>query len=478
MFAEREFLFVSPFDRTLFFHQRLSFDPVWTGEDPASAGEMFVQPQERMTSPFPGLPGPDVGPYHYFYAADSSHLAVFETTYVHRLDPTPPSGRLVFAANASLAAPPLVFYDQDMVNPLENFRAGPGQAVLLPLTNRTVEITNVTGKVKTWLPLILDGQPAEIAGPIGFVRTSYPVWVYMPLRSSSSTGIVALDLATLTPAFQYSMPGTLLDVVGTPTSYRGTFLFLGLYDATTDTTQFGGLNETGARLPSFGATVAGRAVTYFETDELSRLFVQSKGGAVVTLRTRGGTAGEPPQEFSIRPPSAESWLMYAGSPGGTLYGAALIPQELVGAWTDSASARTALFELLGVPQPQPTVSTDGLRGTPAGIPSATWMIDGLIGDHMGKRSRATSLPASLLTIMARPRPSLMKGTAIVITDSAVIQQSTLFAGFLETSICLPISVREREREKDQRSSSCWDGTTFCSWRTSIRPRLCRTLTCP
>src|SRR6266581_7889273 len=28
------------------------------------------------------------------------------------------------------------------------------------------------------------------------------------------------------------------------------------------------------------------------------------------------------------------------------------------------------------------------------------------------------------------------------------------------------------------SSSCWDGTTFCLWRASIRPLLCQTMTYP
>ena len=356
-FAGRDFLVASPFDRTVRFRYTLGFDPVWMGEDPTSAGEMLVLPQERSEFPFPGLPGPEVGPYRYFWASDGSRTVVFEVTYVHELDPTPlPVPRVIFF-NGTLSASPFVYFNQDYVLAQEHYRSGLGQGILLPRANGTLEIANVTGMTRAWIPLTLDGEPAVVAGSIGFTRTSYPMRLYVPLRSSSATGIAFLDFASLTFVFQYSVPGSGLEVLGRPTSYRGASLFLGLLDSATDKTRFIGLNETGAIVPWFGASLTGRVQNYFDLPEFTKVFAYTAAGTILTLSAIS-TASDPgpPATFPIRPPSSASVVVYAGSPGGTRYGPALIPFELMGVWTDAASGRTAMFELLGLPSSSPIPS--------------------------------------------------------------------------------------------------------------------------
>ncbi len=350
-FAQRDLYVIDPFSKSLIFWSRLNFDPVWTGEDPASAGEMLVLPIEFNIAPFPGLPGRDVGPYRYFYASDLNHTDVFEITYVHQKDPTGPSGRIVLQSNDSLSAPPFVYYNQDRVTVEDDYRSGPGQAILLPLANGTLEVHNVTGPVRQWIPLTLDGLPATVAGSIGFTRSTFPAWLYVPLRSSASVGIGFLDMATLRFVHTFSLPNPSLQFVGLPVSYRGKAVYLGLYDSASGpggTTHMIRINETAVETPQFRADVPGRVRWYFEVDERSKVFILAESGELDMQSTVfSGGAIVRPERFPIQPSRAAIAVRYAGALGGTLYGSALIPQELYGVWTDPALGKTVVFQLLG-----------------------------------------------------------------------------------------------------------------------------------
>jgi len=350
-FAQRDFYVVDPFSKTLIFWSRLTFDPVWTGEDPASAGEMFVAPVERSIAPFPGLPGRDVGPYRYFYATDLNHTEIFEITYVHSLDPTGPSGHPVLVTNETLSAPPFVYYNQDRVTVVDDYRSGSGQAILLPLSNGTLEIHNVTGPVRAWIPITLDGLSAPVSGPIGFTRSTFPQWLYLPLRSSAAVGVAYLEMSTLSVVHAFFLTSPSLEPIGIPTSYRGTDVVIAFYDSSsgpTGSTRMLRINATAVETPQFRADIPGRVRWYFEVFERSKVFIFTQGGE---LEMQGTVFGEeakvPPEKFPIQPPSTATYVRYAGALGGTLYGSALTPQELYGVWIDPRRGETAVFQLLG-----------------------------------------------------------------------------------------------------------------------------------
>ncbi len=343
-FSGREFVAASPFNRSVFYHFALGFDPVWTGEDPASAGQMLVQPIERMATI--GIYGYPVGPYRYFWASDGSHTAVFEVTYVHEGDSSQtPSGRAILF-NETLSAPPFVYYNQERVTSTNEFRSGPGQAILLPLANGTLEIANVTGVSHSWIPLSLSGNPAVISRPLGFVRATFPTLIYLPLRTPAETGIAAFDLSTEAVVWEYRVagPGDLL--FGNLTSFRGDFVPVAWFDAGNQSTRVVGLDGTGTAIPQFTAMIAGRVRSTFEVVELSEVFLYMDSGAIVALSTSfPSSSAVTPKTFSLRPPSNRASIAYAGSPEGTLYGSGLIPRELYAAWTDSGSAGSMLFAL-------------------------------------------------------------------------------------------------------------------------------------
>src|SRR5438309_11730897 len=79
-FAGREFVVVDPFSRVVIFQHQLTFDPVWTGADPGSSGDMLSALFEREAGAtiFPPTPGPEVGPYDCFVAAECAHVRVVE----------------------------------------------------------------------------------------------------------------------------------------------------------------------------------------------------------------------------------------------------------------------------------------------------------------------------------------------------------------------------------------------------------------
>jgi peptide/nickel transport system permease protein len=352
-FTGRDFIVGDPFTDTLIFHYQLPFNPVWTGEDPASAGNMLIAPQQRAVSV--GILQVPVGPYRYFYASDGNQTIVFEISYVHTGDlggpygRVQPSGHAVLFSNESLAAPPFVYYNQNWVTVGDQYRSGAGQAILLPLTNNTLEVHNVTGTTRTWIPLTLDGSPAVVAGPIGYLRApELPPQVYVPLHSGSGTGLIDLDLSSLTTLHAYALPDASLVPIGTPISRTGSGLYYGFYDPASDVTRMIGVNETWVPIPQFNVTVPGRLLSYFEVAEVSKIFALSSTHKIVTLDTVFGS-GEAlaATQFSVVPPATVSSIIYAGSFGGTLYGPSLTQQELNGLWTDPGSAKTVVFQFLG-----------------------------------------------------------------------------------------------------------------------------------
>jgi peptide/nickel transport system permease protein len=359
-FAQRDFYVIDPFSKSLIFWSRLSFDPVRTGEDPASAGEMFVLPLERSIK-FPGTNGLDFGPYRYFYASDLNHTVVFEVVYVNRADTsgpgsTPVGGQVTLVSNESLSAPPFVYYNQDYVTDSDNFRAGVGQAVLLPLTNGTLEVRNVTGPIRAWLPLTLNGSSATVAGSIGYTRSTFPLWLYVPLKSAAAAGVGILDMASLRVLHTFSVADPSLEPVGLPVSYVGlaeTAISFGLYDPAagpTGTTRMFRLNGTAVDNPLLRTQVPGRVRSYFEVFERSKVLIFTQSGELdmqSTVTPEAGTATL--VKFPVQPSPTATFVRYAGAFGGTLYGS-LIPAELYGVWIDPTGGESDVFQLLGTPR--------------------------------------------------------------------------------------------------------------------------------
>src|SRR5207247_224629 len=99
------------------------------------------------------------------------------------------------------------------------------------------------------------------------------------------------------------------------------------------------------RLAGQPATVTGTiGFTRSTSIDTMKLYLPVRSSSATTSRTDAHVAPEP---FAITPPSNVSLFRYAGALGGTLYGTALIPQELYGVWTDASEGETTLFQLLG-----------------------------------------------------------------------------------------------------------------------------------
>ncbi len=352
-FTGRDFIVGDPFSKTLIFQYRLAFDPVWTGEDPASAGDMLIAPAQRSLAV--GVIQVPAGPHRFFYASDGNHTVVFEIDYVHTGDlggpfgRVVPTGRPVLFSNESLSAPPFIYYNQAWIDIGDAYRSGAGQAILLPLTNNTLEVFNVTGVRRAWIPLTLDGSPANVAGPIGYLRVpELPPQVYLPLHSATATGVADLGLSGLNVLREFSLPDTSLVLLEAPTSYRGAALYVGFYNPVNQTTHMVGVNETWGFISQFNVYIPGKLRAYFEVAEISKVFAMNEAGFIISLDTVFATGSRAvPAQFSVVPPPSVTSVYYAGTFGGTLYGASLSQQEMNGIWTDSAHAQTVVFQLLG-----------------------------------------------------------------------------------------------------------------------------------
>ncbi|TLZ51469.1 MAG: ABC transporter permease [Methanobacteriota archaeon] len=302
-----------------------------------------------------------VGPYHYFYAANRSRVVVFEVTYVNSADASPRSGRVALDLNRDLAAPPFVYYNDLQTNATNFFRGGTGQTILVPLTNATVEVYDVSGQFRTSFALNLSGEPATVSGSTGWVVSAdYPYYLFLPLRSASHIGLAVLDLGVTDPISgriasplrifsEYVRDNPTWESEATPTCYYFTRdVYAAFYDPSDGaqgSTHIMRINATGREVTEFRAVFPGRIRGFFEVEQtLSRIFVLLDAGGIWQVRT---DQFAPPEQFPVTPPSTTTLVAYAGALGGTLYGPALTPQELFGVWTDSAKGETVVFQLLG-----------------------------------------------------------------------------------------------------------------------------------
>ena len=363
-FMNRDFIVGDPFTNAEIFRATLPFVPVWTGEDPESAGNLISQPTQRQgPSCCFGVPGPAYGPYRYFYASNGTSTLIFEITYVHTGDQTPgisPSGRVALSFNGRLSAPPFVYYHWAGVSDVDGsgFRAGERQAILLPLANHTLAVYNVSGIPRAYVPLSLFGQPANVVAPIGYARSpdTPTFFAYLQLRSSNASAIATFDIGRLRIAHVFPLPQASLELLESPISELGTALYLGFYDASAASTTILGLTANPAAgnltvIPQFQLTVPGRVSNYFSVvGTLSRVYVFTNG-RLVTLSTDFTTfATIHPEDFGLAIPRNVKQIVYAGTTKGLLYGVSLSPEELNGVWTDSSTGKMTLFTLLGKPR--------------------------------------------------------------------------------------------------------------------------------
>lgn len=353
-FAGRDFFVVDPFSKAVLFHSRLDFDPQWTGQDPGSAGDLLWLPREQEICDIPsgcfiGQPQREVAPHRYFFAASVGRTVVFEIDYINAIDSNPaPGGRVVLNRNVTLSASPFVFYS-DKVDKYEDFRAGRGQGILLPLANGTLEVRNVTGAIRVWVPLRLGGEPATATGPIGYTRSTDDILgFYIPLRSASSVGLATFDLRVLRIVSELALPNPSWTPVGTATSFLGTDIYFALFDpAGSGTTHLIRMNRTGAEVTRFRQSFPGQVRTFFEVDQVSNIFVVAENSRISTMKTVSGDAAVRPQLFALVPPPNATFFAYAGALAGTLYGLQITQEELNAFWLEPASARAVVFQLVG-----------------------------------------------------------------------------------------------------------------------------------
>jgi peptide/nickel transport system permease protein len=351
-FSGQDFVVADPFNQTLIFNYHLTFVPTWTGQDPASAGNMLIAPTQRAVARGPvAFP---VGPYEYFYASNGNKTVVFEVTYVHagycQCDPA--SGKPLAFVNATLSARPFIYYNQFQVTAQDDYRSGPGQGIFLPLANGTLEVLSVTGRVRAWVPLTLNGVRATVAGDIGYVQAPYPATLFLPLRSSNAVGLAYLDLNTLQIRHEFALSSPSWEPLGMPLSRAGGAVYAAFYSGSNDTTFFVGLNATAGLNPdNFQVNMRGRARSYFYAEEPKQVFVFAANEKIFTLATTfSSRARITPDQFTVIPPSTVTEVRYAGAFGGTLYGSLLSTQELNGIFTDPVHARTTVFQLTGTPR--------------------------------------------------------------------------------------------------------------------------------
>jgi len=358
-FMGRDLIVGDPFSKTLIYTTQVPFDPVWTGEDPESAGQLLSQPFQNGRVIFPGLPPTPFGPYRYIYASNGTRTIVYEITYVHTGDPTlVPMGKIALQFNGTLSTRPFVYYNSLGVSDDDRsgFRSGLRQAILFPLVNNTLAVYNVSGVPRRFVPLTLFGQPAQIVAPIGYARSPQTAtfFTYLLLRSSNASAIATFDMGRLSVAKVFPLPRD-LELLQAPISHDGKALYVGFFDGSANVTTMVGLNvdpESGnlTRASQFDLTIPGRVRSYFDAQALSSLYVYAPSGRFLKVPTTVTTVSQvkiEAEDFGLPIPAGVRAIVYAGTFHGTLFSAALSQEELNGGWTDSSTGKTTVVTLLG-----------------------------------------------------------------------------------------------------------------------------------
>lgn len=357
-FTGQDFVAGDPFNKTLFFNYHLDFTPKWEGQDPQAAGNLLLKAIQHVYTV--GLGSTPMGPYQYFFASDGSHTVVLETTYVHAgyCPCFTPSGKVAYSLNASLSAPPFVYYNSlsTTLGSDHDYRSGPGQGLFFPLTNNTLQVVNVSGKLRGWVNLTLDGQPAVVAGNMSVSQTNFPLRMLLPLKSATETGLAYLDMTSLKVTDTYVIHSNAWVPIGTPSSRGVTGVnstFASFYNPSNHTTFLVGLNDSAGPAGSgqFQVYMPGRLTSWFYAYEEQEVFVLGNDTKIYTLTTNPTTtAPVTPTLFRIFPPPGVRAISYAGAFGGTKYATLLSTQEMYGAWTDPTTGRTSVFQLKGTPR--------------------------------------------------------------------------------------------------------------------------------
>jgi peptide/nickel transport system permease protein len=176
------------------------------------------------------------------------------------------------------------------------------------------------------------------------------MWFYLPLKSATHTGIAYFDLASLSllPDREFLMPDASWESIGLPLSTRGETVYTAFYHPADNQSLLVGLTANATVVPQFQAYFTGKLRDYFEADARAAVFIFTADHQIMSMKTTFKTNNtEVPEGFAIVPDETVPHVVYAGAFGGTLYGSGLTAQEVNGAYTDPATRKTVVFQLLG-----------------------------------------------------------------------------------------------------------------------------------
>src|SRR2546429_9616209 len=138
-------------------------------------------------------------------------------------------------------------------------------------------------------------------------------------------------MSSLRIANSFSLPHPNWEPIGLPTSFvggAGGRTFLGFYDSAAESTLFLGFTGQAAPIPQVNWTFEGRLQTFFEVQELSKVFLYSEAGRIYSLATSfSGVTTAAPVLYALQPPSNRSYVRYAGTPAGPPYRGGASHQE-------------------------------------------------------------------------------------------------------------------------------------------------------
>jgi peptide/nickel transport system permease protein len=336
--ADTTFVALDPFAEAgpeVMVQRELGFKPTWLVQDPASSGDMYTVPLQQAR--YVGVVRIRFGPYRYIAAANESHITVFNMEYLWN-DPGVGDFIQVLDANMTVTAEPLTYQNLDYPN---------ASCILVPTAGQ-LAMYNLSGGLVSSLPLAIQGEPANVSGPIGYSRTTYPPIAFVPLKSANhaSVGFLSLINASFYTTFEVPKAGATVEARPAPSKDQSVMVAANLAspEAEGKLCEIYKLAYDGTADQNFQAGVDERLTDIFFVVEVNKLFGLGESGLVYAGSTVSGAEARTGVNLFYSIPS--EYIAYVGTFSGTKYGA-MTSGEVNGLFFDEETGALVVFQLVG-----------------------------------------------------------------------------------------------------------------------------------
>jgi len=339
--ADQDLVLYDPFESRILYRDNIGFRPKWFVQDPVSAGEMYDFPI-LLSGIF------ELHCYRFLVAANDTHLTVYRVNYRSSQDPQQIRGvDRIIDVNMTVTGIPLAYYLQ-----LDDRLSG----IFVPTTGNKLTVFSVDGGTRTDLNLTIDGEPANITAPIGYIRAPEEVMLYAPVKSTSKAAVAYVKpknviQGNLTIPYTLVINDTRAMVTSQPdpgNANKPHFVVTYYESGNAVSSDILRGSSNGTFDPVVNVKLPKPVISFFYSPTTSQVFALDTDGAVWAAPTvslsilRKGVA-----RFLLTDVPERKLLIYMGSWGGCKYSTQMSSEETLALLFEPSTGKATILKLIG-----------------------------------------------------------------------------------------------------------------------------------